>query len=85
MSVPSSWTVIVPARGFGSTSSPFIGSKPASGHKRCAHLVKFSPAIKAAVAACKTEGARVNDDMKRVIDKKTQPSTNFYLREETTK
>ncbi|HXM34546.1 MAG TPA: hypothetical protein VN920_05130 [Pyrinomonadaceae bacterium] len=35
------------------------------------------------LAACKTEGARVNDDMKRVIDKKTQPSTNFYcLREE---
>jgi hypothetical protein len=38
------------------------------------------------VAACKTEGARVNGDMMRVTDKKTQPSTNFYcLREEAKK
>lgn len=38
------------------------------------------------LAACKTEGGRVNDDLKRVIDKKTQPSTNFYcLREDAKK
>jgi hypothetical protein len=38
------------------------------------------------LAASKTEGARVNDDMKRVIDKKTRPSTHFYcLREEAKK
>ncbi|MBW7961933.1 hypothetical protein [Bradyrhizobium sp. BR 10261] len=36
--------------------------------------------------ACKTEGGRVNKDMEREIDKKTQPTTSFYcLREDPTK